>query len=200
MNRTRRDVLRAAAVAAASMTLDFPRGFGAASSGSPAPSPLDGVKIAPATLVGREGFWRVGKSTTGRWWLVRPDGRPFLYRGMVSVGPVNPPADDAAARSQGESPDKVAYWLGRLEALGFNGLGEWTSPAMYDRGWPYTLLIHVRKATANQWTVQPPKHIDIFDPKWRIAYDEKCRQIEPFQRRPADEDQSAPGRNSRRPD
>jgi hypothetical protein len=144
---------------------------------SGAASPLDGVEIDHASVAGKEGFWRVGKSAAGRWWLLRPDGRPFLYRAVVSVGPIDPPADAAAAKAAGKGLDRAAYWMDRLGAMGFNAFGEWTVPAMYDRGWPYTVLIHVRKATGNRWTVMPPKHIDVFDPAWRAAYDAKCKEV-----------------------
>jgi hypothetical protein len=141
------------------------------------PAALDSVKIEPSTIAGKEGFWRVGKSSAGRWWLLRPDGKPFLYRSVVSVGPVDPPADDEAAPKLGKDLDRAKYWMDRLGAMGFNGFGEWTVPQMYDRGWPYTVLIHVRKATGNKWTVMPPKHIDVFDAEWRAAYDARCKEI-----------------------
>jgi hypothetical protein len=174
---SRRILLRTASAAAVDWVIGAPRSPAAAAEASPGPSPLDSVKLDPATLAGREGFWRVGKSTAGRWWLVRPDGRPFLYRGVVSVGAFNPPADDVEARAQGKNLNRHAYWLKRLGDMGFNGLGAWTPSDMFDRGWPYTVLIHVRKITGNKWTVQPPKHIDVFDPAWRAAYDEKCKEI-----------------------
>jgi hypothetical protein len=43
--------------------------------------PLVNVRIEPATVRGTAGFYRVGRSTQGRWWLISPDGRPMIYKG-----------------------------------------------------------------------------------------------------------------------
>jgi hypothetical protein len=147
---------------------------------SGASSSLERIVMDPSTLVGREGYYRVGKSTRGRWWIVRPDGRPMLYKGLCSMGPLPPPNRPAPAEGSDEpipSDELAAYWLGQLAQTGFNGLGSWVKEHYWNRGWPFTVLIHVRKATDNLWTVHPPKHVDIFDAAWRAAYDAKCRQI-----------------------
>ena len=43
------------------------------------------VRIDPESVVGTDGFYRAGKDTQGRWWLLRPDGRPFIYKGVCAV-------------------------------------------------------------------------------------------------------------------
>jgi hypothetical protein len=143
-------------------------------------SPLDRVTIDESTIVGKAGFYRVGKSRQGRWWLLRPDGRPFLHRGLCAMGAVQPPQRTDAAPAENKQdqagPDPNQYTLGLLAQLGFNAFGAWVGSALWDRGWPYAVLIHVRKATGKKWTVMPPKHIDIFDPAWRAAYDAVCKQ------------------------
>ena len=147
-------------------------------------SPLDRVVIEPDTLVGQDGFYRVGRSTTGRWWLLRPDGRPILYRGVCALFMPDVGGSEAAAyrrhweKQHGRDTDAfVAHCLGFIEGLGFNALGEWATPQFWDRGRPYTVLIHARKDAGNRFTVQPPKHVDVFDPGWRAAYEARCKEV-----------------------
>ena len=146
-------------------------------------SPLDRVVIEPSTLVGKEGFFRVGKSTKGRWWLIRSDGKPFLYRGVCALWmPAGGPGSEALAFRQhweeknGKDEEKlIAHCLGILRDLGFNALGEWATPIYYNRGWPYTVLIHVRQVRKESNLT--PKHPDIFCPLWEKAYDARCREL-----------------------
>ena len=140
-----------------------------------------GVIMDEATLVGRPGFHRVGRSTAGRWWLVRPDGRGFLYKGCCAVcyggGEYRAFCDE---RYRGDD----RRFLGEAEAVlrefGFNAFGNWNflfceSPPHWDHGWPFVEYIHAREvcpeATVKQGAV---KHIDVFDPRWHAAYDKAC--------------------------
>jgi hypothetical protein len=73
------------------------------------------------------GFFRTAR-IDGRWWLVDPEGRLFIHRGVVSVRPVGSPgAREVFAREFG-SP---AGWAGATARLlkqhGFNGTGAWTA-------------------------------------------------------------------------
>ena len=43
------------------------------------------IVLEDATLVGVPGFFRVGRSTKGRWWLVRPDGRPMFHQACCAL-------------------------------------------------------------------------------------------------------------------
>ena len=146
-------------------------------------SVLDSVKIDPATVVGKEGFFRVGKSEAGRWWLLRPDGRPLLYRGVCALW-INDPGREALAyrrlweKQNGEDIDKfVAHCLGILRELGFNALGEWATQQFWNRGWPFTELIHLRQVRRqSNLTGKLP---DIFDPAWQKAYEGTCAKVCP---------------------
>jgi hypothetical protein len=182
---SRRDFLAVGAAAAAAAigggqrrarSEEAPAPGGAPASGSP----LDRVAIDQSTIVGQAGFYRVGRSKQERWWFIRPDGRPFLHKGLCAMGPLQPPKEAAGAAADNKQdqagPDPTKYTLGLLAELGFNAFGAWVSSALWNQGWPYAVLIHVRKATGNKWTVMPPKHIDIFDPAWRAAYDAVCKQ------------------------
>src|SRR5579872_5665929 len=62
-----------------------------------------------------------------RWWLIDPDGHPFLNAGVVSVAPAHSPlSSQALARTFG----KPEEWMRRTRELllgnGFNGTGAWS--------------------------------------------------------------------------
>lgn len=80
------------------------------------------------------GFFHVQK-IGDRWWLIDPDGRPFLHVGVNSVSP-------------GAAPDRAA-WAAQATALlrdnGFNGVGAWSAtPTLRGVAAPpaYTLVGH----------------------------------------------------------
>jgi hypothetical protein len=146
-------------------------------------TPMDGVVMDASTMAGREGFFRVGKSTQGRWWLVRPDGTPMLYRGVCALWmPDNYQGSEAVQfrrnweRENGKDIEKfTAHCFGLLRDCGFNALGEWATPQFWDRGWPFTVLIHVRQVRKESNIT--PKLIDVFDPAWQKAYEARSRSV-----------------------
>jgi hypothetical protein len=145
-------------------------------------SPLDQVAMDASTLVGKEGFVRVGKSTKGRWWLVRADGRPFVYRGVCALWMPDDYRGSEAAKfrqtweaANGKDTQKlVAHCFDILKDRGFNALGEWATPQFWNRGWPFTVLIHVRQVRKESNLT--PKLVDVFDPAWKKAYEARCRE------------------------
>jgi outer membrane protein assembly factor BamB len=51
----------------------------------------------------------------------------------------------------GADADRLtAHCFDILRDRGFNALGEWSTPQLWNRGWPFTVLIHVRQARQNQ--------------------------------------------------
>jgi len=142
--------------------------------------PTADVDIDPDTLVGRPGHYRVGRTQAGTWWMLRPDGKPFVYRGVCALW-VRPPGTEALAYRRfweslhGEDLDRfTGHCFGILDDLGFNALGEWATEEFWNRGWPFTVLIHVRQV--RKQSNLTPKLPDVFDPAWRKAYDEACRK------------------------
>ena len=140
------------------------------------------IVLEEATLVGMPGFFRVGRSTAGRWWLVRPDGTPMFYRGVCALWmPDNYQGVEAVEfrrhweQENGKDAERfVAHCFGILAGHGFNALGEWSTPQFWNRGWPFTVLIHVRQVReGSNITGKLP---DVFDPAWRAAYATRCRE------------------------
>lgn len=144
------------------------------------PHPLEQVRINATTVVGQEGFFRVGKSTQGRWWFIDPDGKPFFYKGVTSVNPEYPLIYSLFVKNKygGDPATFRETALQRLQDWNFNALGGWTSPQLWDRGMPYTAILDFAKVTPvikNDYIFLP----DVFDPEWLKEIDIKAKNIVP---------------------
>ncbi len=152
------------------------------------------VRIDPATLRGREGFFRVGRSVNGYWWLIDPNGLPFYYKGVCAVNRAGTmggrravpggyaPTVDKLYNYPRDANEFVAKEIARVRAWGFSGLGAWTTSEFFDRGLAYTEImdfIYLRP-----WIGEGPRRDipDIFDGAWLKAIDEHARKICPPQR------------------
>ncbi len=98
-------------------TLEGLAGFAAAS--PPALDRWGGRLDRPARAA--TGFFRT-EQTEGRWWLVTPEGHLFWNVGINAVRPPRGAEQDTAAFA--------ARTTAALRALGFNGLGNWSSPEL----------------------------------------------------------------------
>jgi hypothetical protein len=62
-----------------------------------------------------------------RWWLIDPDGHPFLNAGVGAVAPAHSPASSKAFAKTFRTPDE---WMRKTRELllanGFNGAGAWS--------------------------------------------------------------------------
>ena len=123
-------------------------------------------------LVGTPGFFRVGKDDTGRWWFMTPENTPFFFRGVTSVAqdgwatkrPDGSSYDQVVKSTYGEAafPQKTAE---RLQQWGFNALGAWSGPDLWDKTLPYTIILDFSKNDKTpkiDGTFLP----DVFDPEW----------------------------------
>lgn len=141
-------------------------------------TPLAQVCIDPTTIMGKEAFFRVGKSTQGRWWFIDPDGKPFFYKGVTSVNPEYPLIYSLFVNEK-YSKDRAAFRetaLKRLQSWNFNALGGWTAPLFWDRGMPYTVILDFAKVTPpikNDYIYLP----DVFDPEWLKQIDAKAKNV-----------------------
>src|SRR4051794_4170284 len=130
----------------------------------------------PDSFRGSAGFFRVGQTRSGQWWLVDPNDRPFFFRGVCAV--------NRAGRIDGRSQNFGAYALAvdalhggrdplafsfnvvhRLHQWHFNAFGPGASPELFEQGLPYTEVLDFKK-------VGPTIHVgaawlpDVFDPAW----------------------------------
>ncbi|NEO36056.1 MAG: hypothetical protein F6J90_06850 [Moorea sp. SIOASIH] len=149
---------------------------------SQAASPLAQVRIKTETVVGQQDFFRVGKSHKGRWWLIDPDGKPFLYRGVTSVN-FGYPAPYVPVVEDKYGQDPAAFreaTFERLRSWNFNALGAWTPPQLWDQGMPYTVILNFVKAAPDSELRVDDKKLklpDVFDPKWIEGIDAKAKEI-----------------------
>jgi len=72
------------------------------------------------------GFFRVEKKA-GRWWIIDPDGYPFIHKGVAVFRPGTSDGQKAALNSKYGSREQ---WAAResqlLKQYGFNGTGAWS--------------------------------------------------------------------------
>lgn len=72
------------------------------------------------------GFFRVEKKDN-RWWIIDPEGYPFIHKGVAVFRPGNSPGQKSAMYEKYGSP---AGWIKQESALlqsnGFNGTGAWS--------------------------------------------------------------------------
>jgi hypothetical protein len=111
----------------------------------------------------------------GVWWLVDPDGRPFLSKG---VNHVNFGGDRSPALGRSPYADAVSARYGgpeawaeataeRLKGWGFNTIGSWSSHSMFDRGLAYTFILDVGAKSGGDW--QKGLFPDVFADGFRQA-------------------------------
>ncbi len=136
----------------------------------------------PDTLRGTPGFFRVGQTQGGRWWLLDALDRPFFSKGVTAINragtaggrsaPRGPYFDTIDARfGTGESGPFVEDVITRLRTWNFNTLGAWTTPEFFDRGMPYMDILDFRKISDHAFRLGPASLPDVFDPRWIEACD-----------------------------
>jgi len=131
-----------------------------------------GITIDSSTLRGKPGFYRVARSSEGRWWLLEPNGKPIVYKGCNAV----------IRQEVGKAGENMYYqWVEQtygadhkkfiddavntLRKAGFNGFGGWSmlfTPTRGHReiGLPFVEILTPR-ASAKDLLVSG--NIDVFD-------------------------------------
>lgn len=150
-------------------------------------SPLAEVSIVTETVVGNEGFFRVGRSTKGRWWMIDPNGKPFFYRGVTSVGDgrgiwpsTSPLSSYTQVITKKYSQDSARFrdvTFEQLRRWNFNALGTWTASDLWEQGMPYTIVLDFLKVGPEIRLKGIVKLPDVFDPEWNKAIDAKAREV-----------------------
>ena len=99
------------------------------------------------------GFYYTRK-VQNRWWLIDPDGHPFLNAGVVAVVPAHSPASSKAFARTFGTPEE---WMRKTRELlllnGFNGAGAWSdvhllraSSTQSGRSLSYTMNLDIMSA------------------------------------------------------
>lgn len=80
-------------------------------------------KVSPSTS---KGFFRTEKRA-GRWWIIDPDGYPFIHKGVAVFTPGSSANQKAAlSRKYGTPQNWVVKETNLLKENGFNGAGAWS--------------------------------------------------------------------------
>ncbi|MFI5358260.1 MAG: hypothetical protein ACHQ4G_13085 [Opitutales bacterium] len=109
--------------------------------------------LRPGTGRGAAGYFRVGQTLAGSWWLLDPEGRPFFLRMVNEVhGAEDSPHEPAA----------------RLRAWGFNALGAGADATLREEGLPWVGTVDFCAAGALIHTAGA-RLPDVFDPEWPKA-------------------------------
>lgn len=142
--------------------------------------PLD----TPAT-----GFFHTARRGD-RWWLVDPEGRLFIHRGVASVRAIRTKGAEAALRERfGDEQGWANTTGGLLREHGFNGLGAWSDDATLQPA--ENRLVHTKLwnfmssyGKKRGGTYQKPGHTGyprdcpfFFDPGFAAFCDQHARQL-----------------------
>jgi hypothetical protein len=135
------------------------------------------------------GFFRAEKQGD-RWWLIDPDGHPFIHVGVCSVSPGRSKTNAAALQSKFGAPAKWAEATTQLLwDTGFNGIGGWSDAATLrqaSRPMPYTLSMSFMSSFggSKKLTFTQPGHsgypngcIPVFHPEFEAFCDNYAKPL-----------------------
>lgn len=138
------------------------------------------------SLRGTPGFFRIGQTTTGQWWLLDPLGHAFFCKAVAGVNrsgrigsrlpaspsyfaqPVDTPLDH-------ESHLFLRTAIQHLRTWHFNALGAWAEPSLSDQGIYYTEVLGLGRCGPLIRTGDALLP-DVFDPAWREAAERLARE------------------------
>ena len=121
-------------------------------------------------VVGRDGFWRIGKTAAGVWWFVSPEGKREFLNTVTTVVPRQGSRDRNGALFVSRDWDerlgeqaRLEHWAAasveRVRDAGFKGLGAWCSPAFHALDVPITRDLNL--STHVEWSSRR-----VFSPNW----------------------------------
>lgn len=115
----------------------------------------------PASLRGTPGYFRLGQTPAGQWWLLDPADRPFFARAVHGVQARAESAEDPAAR---------------LRSWGFNTLGCGSDQLYFEDGLAVMAAVgfaHGEGLIACGGMRWP----DVFDPAWPARADARAAEV-----------------------
>ncbi len=144
------------------------------------PTPDD---LLPDSLRGTPGFFRTGRARSGQWWLIDPEGRAFISKGVAGVNRwgrrdgrqprPGPYAEAVAKREEG-----LYFWAEaeeRLRSWFFNTLGPWAGGGAEDMGFARTEVLELG-GCGPQIHAFGARLPDVFDPGWREAAQARAQE------------------------
>ncbi len=142
----------------------------------------DAMDFKAETMRGRAGFFRVGQSVGGPWWLIDPHGQAFFMKAVAAVnrhGRAGPVPEHRGAYAQAvdavhgyEDPAGFARTaLQRLRSWQVNTLGPWAEPVLAAAGLYATATADFRGCGVPVIHLHGVHAPDVFDPGWAAACD-----------------------------
>jgi hypothetical protein len=129
----------------------------------PDPSAMTGLR-------GKEGFWRLGRTEAGVWWLVSPQNKPDFLNSVTTVQPwqfgrdkegINYISRDWNAKPGGDGD--LDAWaqktIDRIRKMGFKAIGAWSNPVFHKFDIPIT-----RDLNISTW--MQPSARRLYYPEW----------------------------------
>ncbi|MCD7937074.1 MAG: hypothetical protein LUG98_09470, partial [Tannerellaceae bacterium] len=111
------------------------------------------------------GFFRTEK-VDGRWWIIDPQGYPFIHKAVVAVNPGKSPKQrEVFTEKYGSRENWIKEETALLKKYGFNGAGAWTDTEvlkLMDQPLVYTVIISPMGAYRQQ-------HLKKFGGKYQQA-------------------------------
>jgi hypothetical protein len=138
-----------------------------------------------ASIHGKTGYWRVGKTRRGVWWFISPEGNPDFLNTVTTVQPTIHGRDrhgpDFVSRDFDErdpSPVSLDRWASttvqRVRDAGFKGIGAWSNPMLHNRDIPMTQDLNL-----SSWTYGGSPLM--FSPTWSATIENAIKsQVVPL--------------------
>ena len=129
------------------------------------------ISLAPAPLLAAEGYFRV-EQRAGIWWFVSPSGELTIsagvnnvsYQGDVIHGTTIHPYFDGVSKVYPSEDAWGKVEIDRLRSWGFNNLGAWTTPFLWNYKMPYTVILDIAARSGANWLNGIP--LDVFGPQF----------------------------------
>ncbi len=127
--------------------------------------------LLPLRAWAQEGFFHIA-NRDGIWWLVNPQDQRTLSIGVDHISYYGDrtkgggPAPYLAAVKR-EYPSEMGWdlgTLGRLERWGFNTIGAWSDPQLWNYHVPYVMILNIAERAGANWRKGKP--VDVFSPEF----------------------------------
>ena len=118
----------------------------------------------------QSGYFRL-ENRAGVWWLLDPNGARTLSIGVDTIRYEGDRIQGTAAEPYLEAvkklyPDRASWGQGvlaRLRSWGFNTIGAWSDPELWDLDMAYTVILDIAARAGANW--QGGRPADVFDPQ-----------------------------------
>lgn len=132
-------------------------------------SRFGGWKAQRTTPIG----WFYTDRIDGRWWLIDPDGYPFVSKGVCHVSYVADhcpalgytPYGRATEKKYGSINKFAAAAAKRLQDWGYNTVGAWSNGELFEQDMPYTVILGLAAKAGASW--QHGGFPDVFSDSFR---------------------------------